>query len=116
MFVEVMAFLLKLFASHYCVDYCHIFLIIVRFYAKICFCLTNILFITQIALHQIYNIAAGTIDVVENFFIFFFGLLTLNVESFRTSLEQSNSIFVRDREQLPGFSFCSFYICTIYII
>ena len=63
MFVEIMALLFKMFASHFFVGFFHTFSMIIQSYIKACFYL--IYFITQNALHQIYNAASGTIDVVE---------------------------------------------------
>ena len=55
-FVQIMAFLFKIIGSHYRVAFSDIFSTIIQIYVKASFCLTYILFVTQNALHQIYNI------------------------------------------------------------
>ena len=58
----------------------YVFPIFIQSYIKSCFCFTYILFITQNALYQIYNITAGIIDVAE--YPLFLGLLTLKSSCF----------------------------------
>ena len=50
-FEEIMVFLFKIFAGHYCVGIFHISLLIIQCYSKACFCLIYILFFIQNALH-----------------------------------------------------------------
>ena len=85
MCIEIIAFLLKMFASHYCVGFFHIFSMIIQTYVKTCFGFTYILFITKNALHEIYNVAAGTIDVVE-YLIYIFALLAFKSNCFSSLL------------------------------
>ena len=61
MFVEIMAFLLKIFASHYCVEFFHIFPMIVQSYIKAFFSLPTFYLLSP---HQIYNIAMDGICLV----------------------------------------------------
>ena len=81
MLVKIVVFLLKMFASHYWVDFFHIFSMIIQSYVKAYFYFYYILFTTQKALYQIYNVAAGTVDIVE-YLIHFLGLLTLKSSYF----------------------------------
>ena len=97
MFVEIMAFWLKMFASHYCVDVFHIFSIIIQSYLKVCFRLYYILFITSDTLHQEYNL----VDVVK-YLIYFLVFGLLKVVVFCTFFQQSELKFVWHEDHLPG--------------
>ena len=113
MFVEIVAFLLKMFASHYCVDFFHIFSMIIQSYIKACFYFSYILFITENTLHQIHDVAAGTVDVLE-YLIHFLVCLLLKVVVFLTRLQQSDLKFVRHGEHLPCFCLCICLFLTLF--
>ena len=86
MFVEIKALLLKIFANHYCINFLHIFQIIIlsTFFTSSQLLFRLILKLvsavpTYCFLHKMHSIkyrAAGTVDVVE-YLIYIFALLTL---------------------------------------
>ena len=97
----------------------HIVSITIQSYIKACFFLTYILLITQKALHQIFNVTDCTIDVVE-YFIYFFGLLTLKSSCFLYLLVTKWPYICQQWRAFSWFyfmylPFCIFLLCFFLI-
>ena len=90
MFVEIMAFLMKIFASHYCISFFHIFSMIIQSYIKACFCLSYILCL----LHKMHSIKRSCLDrwrcgISHIFFGLFFGWLFFVIACNKVTLNLS---------------------------